>query len=110
MIIINAIYIYILSSNLVIYYVITNIYNKLYINLIYFIIQAGYNNYKYKLNNINSLLKYHLLKDLYKNRKISFSIRKFIIFIKNRISQKLKKLNINKNRKFGIYKLKNNKN
>lgn len=82
-----------------------NLCKELYVNLIGLIILASQNSCRYAFTITNSCSKYCWVKNLHEKREAGSAFRKFITFIENQTNRKVKRVRINKGRKFTMRKL-----
>ena len=78
---------------------------ELHVDLMDLIISAGYNGWKYTLTIIDSYSSYCWVEDLHEKRESEPAFRKFVSFMKNQTNQKVKRIRIDQDRKFGVRKL-----
>lgn len=80
---------------------------KLYVDFMGPITSASWNGCKYALTITDSYSRYCWVEDLYEKREVGLALKKFVIFIGNQTSQKVKRLSIDQGREFGIRELEN---
>lgn len=75
---------------------------ELYMDFIGPITPADWNGCRYTLTIINSYSKCHWVEDLHEKKEAGSALKKFVTFIRNQTSQKVKQLRIDQGREFGV--------